>query len=50
MIAQFAVFLLCLLGFASDACRVERPLLNAIVDEVGNRVRFIGFALSGCGP
>ena len=26
-------------------CRVERPLLNAIVEEVGNRVRFVGFAL-----
>jgi len=30
---------------ACPPCRVERPLLNAIVDEVGQRVRFIGFAL-----
>ena len=28
------------------ACRVERPKLNAIVDEFGDRVRFVGFALN----
>jgi thiol-disulfide isomerase/thioredoxin len=26
-------------------CRAERPKLNAIVDEFGDRVRFLGFAL-----
>ena len=26
-------------------CRAERPKLNAIVDEFGDRVRFVGFAL-----